>query len=339
MFDQDRVEVRFGLEAVRRAVELARRVQDEMVGTALAKSDKSPVTVADFAVQALVGGLLAEAFPGDLLVAEEASGTLQAPENADTLAQVTRFVRGLRPGVDAATVCRWIDRGADGDARRPPAAGRFWTLDPIDGTKGFLRGDQYAVALALLDQGEVQVGILGCPNLNADVQPDIAGAGCVVVAVRGQGTWIAPAVNARGYRRLHVSTRSQPHEARVLRSFEAAHTNTDELSNVVQALGVRAAPVLMDSQAKYAVLAAGHGDLLFRLLSAARPDYREQIWDQAAGSLVVQEAGGCITDLAGKALDFTTGRTLANNRGVLASNGKLHAAALAALKSPTADSP
>jgi len=88
----------------------------------------------------------------------------------------------------------------------------------------------------------------------------------------------------------------------------------------------------MDSQAKYAVLAAGQGDLYFRLLSSGKSDYREKIWDQAAGSLIVEEAGGRVTDLDGKPLDFSKGRTLAANRGLVASNGHLHNAALAAIK-------
>jgi 3'(2'), 5'-bisphosphate nucleotidase len=90
--------------------------------------------------------------------------------------------------------------------------------------------------------------------------------------------------------------------------------------------------VLMDSQAKDAVLAAGKGDLLLRLLSPSQPNYREKIWDQAAGSLVLEEAGGLITDLDGKPLNFTTGRSLRDNRGILASNRLLHAAALSALR-------
>jgi 3'(2'), 5'-bisphosphate nucleotidase len=88
----------------------------------------------------------------------------------------------------------------------------------------------------------------------------------------------------------------------------------------------------MDSQAKYAVLAAGAGDLLLRLLSPKQPNYREKIWDQAAGSLVVEEAGGRISDLDGHPLDFTTGRSLSHNRGVVASNGYLHEVALHALQ-------
>jgi 3'(2'), 5'-bisphosphate nucleotidase len=80
----------------------------------------------------------------------------------------------------------------------------------------------------------------------------------------------------------------------------------------------------MDSQAKYAVLAAGGGEVILRLLSPKRPDYREKIWDQAAGSIILEEAGGRLTDLSGKPLDFTQGRLLTSNRGVLATNGSLH---------------
>ena len=90
--------------------------------------------------------------------------------------------------------------------------------------------------------------------------------------------------------------------------------------------------MLMDSQAKYALLAAGAGEAVLRLLSKDRPNYRERIWDQAAGSLVVEEAGGKITQLDGKQLDFRHGRTLAQNRGVVASNGYLHDTILQAVK-------
>jgi 3'(2'), 5'-bisphosphate nucleotidase len=88
----------------------------------------------------------------------------------------------------------------------------------------------------------------------------------------------------------------------------------------------------MDSQAKYSVLAAGKGDVILRLLSPDKLDYREKIWDHAAGSIIVEEAGGLVTDLAGNPLDFCTGYTLEHNRGLLATNGRLHAAFLQALK-------
>jgi 3'(2'), 5'-bisphosphate nucleotidase len=101
---------------------------------------------------------------------------------------------------------------------------------------------------------------------------------------------------------------------------------------LAETLDLGGRPIRLDSMAKYLLLASGQGDLLFRLISPHSRGYREKIWDQAAGSLLVEEAGGRISDLDGVPLDFTTGRLLENNRGVLASNGRLHQAALEALK-------
>jgi 3'(2'), 5'-bisphosphate nucleotidase len=326
MLDLKQPEVRFALESVRQASLLVRQVQAELVPPALTKEDRSPVTIADFASQALVARLMADDFPDDPLVAEEDSNALRAPGSGANLELVTSYVARTSGPASPDQVCAWIDRGC------AEQSDRFWTLDPIDGTKGFLRGDQYAVALALVENGAVQIGVLGCPNLVDGQTPNLDGAGSLVIAVRGLGTWTTSLSAPGDFIPLHVSARSQPSEARLLRSFETGHTNVDQIDFFVEAAGIRAAPLLMDSQAKYAVLAAGRGDLLLRLLSASKPGYREKIWDQAAGSLVLEEAGGCITDLDGKRLDFTTGRTLAHNRGVLASNGTLHAPALDALK-------
>lgn len=330
MLDTSRPEIRFALDAVARACALARRVQAEMAAPALIKDDKSPVTVADFSVQALIGFLLEKAFPDDPLVGEEDAAALRAPEAGGTLTQVTKLTRQFVDQATPDSVCAGIDRGGGEPARR------FWTLDPIDGTKGFLRGGQYAVALALIEDGEVTLGALGCPNLADAQRCDVGGAGSLVIAARGHGAWAAPLDDPGQLHLLQVSERSDTAQARVLRSFEAGHTDADRIETVAQALGVQAEPVLMDSQAKYAVLAAGAGDLLFRLLSPKQPDYRENIWDQAAGAIVVEEAGGRITDLHGARLDFSCGRTLARNRGVVASNGHLHGAALAALKNANA---
>lgn len=318
-------ESKFAIAAVREACAVIRAVQQGLVTAALTKSDKSPVTVADYAAQAVVARRFATERPDDVLVGEEDAGDLRAEQSRATLDNVTRFVGTCAPGATAEQVCAWIDRG-----RANPTA-RFWTLDPVDGTKGFLRGEQYAVALGLIENGRVKLGVLGCPNLRADGTPDIGGAGAVIAAERGRGTWASSLADER-WTRLQVSARSVPKEARLLRSVEAGHTNVDEMGELVTALGGTAEPVLMDSQAKYAVLAAGCGELLFRLLSPSKPDYRERIWDQAAGSIVVEEAGGTVTDLDGKTLDFSRGRTLAANRGVVASNGVLHDAALAALR-------
>lgn len=326
----DTAEARFAIAAVREAATLTRRVQAEMVTDALTKGDKSPVTVGDFAAQAIVGKRLAEASSADgfcgVLVGEESAADLRTAEGAATLEQVTHFVRTLVPEATPEQVCDWIDTGA------ADAASSYWTLDPIDGTKGFLRGDQYAVALALVEDGQVKLGVLGCPELEAAENPARGGAGSLLVAQRGEGVFCQPLAGVTDWTRLNASPQADAAGTRMLRSVEKGHTNLDAIDHLATAMGVSADPVGMDSQAKYAVLAAGGGEMLVRLLSTDRPDYREKVWDQAAGSIVVEEAGGRVTDLDGKPLDFSKGRTLAENRGVVATNGHLHEAALAALK-------
>lgn len=326
MIDPSNPMVQTALHAVRQAATLMRLIQRETVVSSLSKADKSPVTVADFASQAVIGRILSQTFPDIPLVAEETSTALREPDGQKTLAQVEEYVGKVVPEVTLDSVCDWIDFGG------AETGEQFWVLDPIDGTKGFLRGDQYAVALALVKDGLPQVGVLGCPNLREASRPDVQGPGSIVLAVRGQGTWwTSMAEEENQWKQLRVSSRSDPAQARLMRSFEAGHTNVDKIDALADWLGVKVDPIRMDSQAKYAVLAAGGGEVIIRLLSPDRPDYREKIWDQAAGAIILEEAGGRITDLTGKPLDFSQGRTLENNRGVLATNGLLHQAVIEGL--------
>lgn len=316
------------MAAAREAGLLTRRVQAEMVTDALTKGDKSPVTVGDFAAQAVVGKRLSEAdLACSVLVGEESAADLRTADGAATLEQVTHFVRTLVSDATPDQVCDWIDIGA------ADAGDAYWTLDPIDGTKGFLRGDQYAVALALVENGEVKLGVLGCPELEEAQTPARGGAGSLLLAARGKGAFCQSLETESGdWAPLKASPQTDATATRMLRSVEKGHTNLGAIDHLATAMGVTADPVGMDSQAKYAVLAAGGGEMLVRLLSADRLDYREKVWDQAAGSIVVEEAGGRVTDLDGKPLDFGHGRTLATNRGVIATNGPLHDAVLAALR-------
>ena len=89
----------------------------------------------------------------------------------------------------------------------------------------------------------------------------------------------------------------------------------------------------MDSQAKHVTIAAGVSDLLMRFPPDA--NFHDSVWDHAAGALLIEEAGGRVTDLVGRPLDFTTGRRLLHNEGILASNGRLHTAALDAIQRAT----
>jgi len=320
----DTLDVRFAIRAVSQSAILAKAVQSEMIVPALTKQDRSPVTVADFVVQAAIGGLLEAHLPQDTLVAEEDVDALQEKDGRAVLDAVVKFVAKVHAQAQPASVCAWIQRGAG------QPGGRFWVLDPVDGTKGFLRGGQYAVALALVVDGQVQIGVLGCPNLSSTHTNE---GGSLIVAVHGCGTWRRPLEDDTGeFQRLRVSDCQNTREIRLLRSFESGHTDVSQIDQFSKMLKIKADPVRMDSQAKYGLLAAGEGDLLLRLLSPGMLDYKEKIWDQAAGAIVVEEAGGYISDLDGRPLDFSQGRTLKENRGVVASNGHLHKAALEALE-------
>jgi 3'(2'), 5'-bisphosphate nucleotidase len=330
MFNAYKSEAEFAILAVDTAARLCRRIQAEMVTDALSKADRSPVTVADFASQAVISRMFQDSFPQAVLVGEEDSAALRKTGTAETLSAVTSFVTSLRSDATQDLVCSWIDFGAQQPAQQ------FWTLDPIDGTKGFLRGDQYVVALALIEDGRVVVGALGCPNLDGDLNLDVGGPGSVVIAVRGQGAY-ARSTEGKSYKRLQVSPVDDPAQARILRSYESGHTDQDKMAELANNLGVQQPPVRLDSQAKYAMLAAGYGELLFRLLSPKMPQYTEYIWDQAAGSLIVEEAGGTVSDLRGEPLDFGQGRRLDKNIGVLVSNERLHQAGLQALHAVGAD--
>lgn len=340
-------EQEIALRAVREAAGLCRTVQAGIAPDVLQKKDRSPVTVADFGSQALICRTLRAAFPDDPIIAEEDSAALRAPasapEGAALLAAVTEQVRRFHPEAGADTVCRWIDHGNAGAYSE-----RFWTLDPIDGTKGFLRGEQYAIALALIIDGEIAVAALACPNLGTAVTE--AAGGLVFTAVRGHGAMCLPlsppglaspltstsnpgpgfAETQASPAPVRVSDRVEPALARICESVESGHTAHDDSAEVAGHLGIDTAPVRLDSQAKYAVVARGEADIYLRL--PTRPGYVEKIWDHAAGVLVVTEAGGRATDIHGKPLDFRHGRGLEQNRGVIVTNGHMHDRVLEALR-------
>ncbi len=317
-------EIDFARSVVAEASILTRRVQDRVVeaGDAHAKGDRSPVTMADLAVQAVVATRLAEHFPGDGLVAEEDSAPL---DDSPTLAgKVLTLARRALPGLTLDELADAIDRGDHTGG----ADGRHWVLDPVDGTKGFLRSEQYAIALALVESGDVVVGVLGCPNL-PDPGDRGNGSGWIFHAARGTGAWAVPIAGGDSVS-ISVDRIDDPARAVVCESVEAAHAAHSVQAGIAHRLGVAAEPYRIDSQCKYAVLARGEASIYLRL--PRDEAYREKVWDHAAGAIVITEAGGRVTDLDGHPLDFSKGRRLTTGRGIVATNGLLHEQVLEACR-------
>jgi HAL2 family 3'(2'),5'-bisphosphate nucleotidase len=298
------------LQAVTAASIICKEIQSQLVSEdSITKKDKSPVTIADYASQALICSILHDQFPEIPVVGEEDAGSLQNPENKILLRKIKPFLNNW----DEQQIIEAINLG-NGEP-----ADLFWTLDPIDGTKGFLRGEQYAVALALIEKGEIILGVLGCPNLDFDKK----NPGTLLYATRGNGA-IACSFSMDKSKSLTVSKLKNDEKIRFLESVERGHANHNGQAKIIDAFGERKASIRVDSQVKYAVLAMGKAEVYLRLPKPDMPDYREKIWDHAAGVIIVEEAGGIVTDISGAELDFGQGKKLNNNRGIIGTNGQFH---------------
>ncbi len=337
-------EIDIALLAVQRATLLTQKVFHNNAKGTLSKDDRSPVTIGDFGAQALIIAALRHNFPDDEIVGEEEASSLR--DNPSLAEQIFALVRESKlddssaenrlggPIKDLDAMLAAIDAGKSSGG----AKGRIWALDPVDGTKGFLRGGQYAVCLALMVDGDVKVGVLGCPNLPVDdaapISADVGGEGKGVLfaAVQGQGATSRPLTEGAlaSAKTISMQEVGDITQATFCESVEAAHSSHGDQAAIATRLGITQESVRMDSQAKYGSIARGAGDLYLRL--PVRKDYEEKIWDHAAGDLIVREAGGEVTDAEGKRLDFSIGRTLKANKGVVAAPRGVHGKVLEVVK-------
>ncbi|MCE9620646.1 MAG: hypothetical protein K8R92_12165 [Planctomycetes bacterium] len=290
---------------------------------AIQKSDSSPVTLADFAGQCAITESLVRRLGSAIRIAgEESADETGAAGEEETLHGVTEVLNR------ADTKMQWtiervrstlaMSRDAGG------AVGSLWTIDPIDGTKGYLRGGQFAIAVGLLVDGAPFAGAIGCPRLGlssaaADSQ------GTLAFAIRGRGAWQVPLKGAAAPTQMRARSWSPGGAIRLAESVEAAHSAHDRALAMISPAGsVTCLP--MDSQAKYVLLARGDADCFVRL--SPKPDYGEKIWDHAAGVVIAQEAGCAASDASGAPLDFRRGRSMHPGAGVFCAHPALHSAVL-----------
>lgn len=346
-------------------------------GRRVIKADNSPVTIADFAAQAVVNRTLAEALgPATFgMMGEESGSHFDRPGGEAELAACAAALRdsGVWPEADAAAVRAAVDLGAaesgavrdgmlasaGGGGRSAGGAGLLFTLDPIDGTKGFLKGRQYAVCLAqlaaapALGPGLQPVGaVLVCPNLpgvreHEASDAELAGLEAVTFGrgVSGDdeqdaGTvmWTAGETLGAGVmdgerllsQRAGAFGAGDGRAVRLAEGVEPGHSNLSKFGVLLAALGGGAGgggpgvkpSVRIDSQCKYAVVARGWADAYVRF--PHRPPGNENIWDHASGVAMLRGVGCTVTDLDGRELDFS-GPKMTRNRGILGAPPALHA--------------
>ncbi len=340
------------LRALHAAAGLCVALREDWARQPLQKADQSPVTLADLGGQAVLGRLLTAALPAIPLVAEEDEAGLAGPAGealAAALAPALARQLGLLRPPEAAELRAWIGRG---QAEPPGDGAAWWAADPIDGTKGYVGGGQYALALALLRGGRPVLGLLACPALGPEALlgrsplpegPDWSptAAGSLLLGLAGQGAWLAPLPAAGGgggeplrWQPLRADTAPRPEGRPWCESLASSHSDQSLAARVAGRLGLLDPPLRLDSQVKYGLLAAGRAVACLRI---PRSDYVEKVWDHAAGACILEAAGGRVTDLAGRPLDFTRGRGLAANRGLLLSSGPWHESLVAAYAAEAGD--
>ncbi|KAF5104448.1 hypothetical protein DV451_000683 [Geotrichum candidum] len=326
--------------AVKRASRLAKLVADSHDINSITKPDQSPVTIADFGAQAVIISALKHVFPNDKVVGEEDADDLRKdPKLRETVWNLIKEATSHDTFSNDIGVIETPEEMMDaidwGNYTGGPK-GRMWALDPIDGTKGFLRKGQYAVCLALAVDSEVVVGAIGCPNLPIDYKSKSENpeTGVLFTAIANEGAFQTPLfIDGRRSTKIEFNSINSAAEATFCESVEAGHSSHDTQAKIAKALGITKPSVRMDSQAKYCSIARGDGDIYLRLPVSAT--YEEKIWDHAAGNVLIHEAGGVVTDMFGNKLDFGVGRTLKNNKGVVAAAKNIHPEVLAAVKAAT----
>ncbi|MGQ0585921.1 MAG: inositol monophosphatase family protein [Gammaproteobacteria bacterium] len=221
------------------------------------KADASPVTDVDIAAEAVIKKILRRKFHGHGFHGEESG-----------------FDRGA---------------GASNTANE-----YVWLVDPIDGTKSFVRGyPMFSVQIALMRRGELVLGVSHAPCW---------GKGETLHAVKGAGAW-------RGTERLRVSDVSR---------IDQATLSTGNLATLADSPGWERLGELVPKLNRV----RGYGDFLhYHYLAAGKIEAVVEsdvnILDIAALAVIVREAGGTFTDLSGAPVGPGT-------RSVLATNGNLH---------------
>lgn len=357
------LEIIFG--ALQAAAKLSQHIIHSTDKGVVSKPDLSPVTVADFAIQALLATTVKAAFPDDTIVGEENASQLRADLYLlEHVYELLRWVAGdgeadatpdgrthLPEGTTVPSsreqMCNLIDECG---TSLPSKVGRTWVFDPIDGTKTYVRGELYAINVALLEDGKQVLGIVGCPNMSMDAKApltnsDIHTSGCIVFAARGYGAYIRPLPDSNTannganngakngssgeIRRLPPihSTDSKNLTLADVRFVTCATIVDSALKGINELVAERVgAPYpgcdLLPWVLRWTGLAMGLGNTTVWVYNSKKR--WGKIWDHAGAMLLFEETGGRITDIHGKDIDLLAGRKMTANCGFVGAPAAIH---------------
>lgn len=310
----------------------------------------------------MIISVLHHAFPGDVFIAEESGEMLrgESEEIKGLRERVWELVGGVTglmgkvgesngdmESVDVklpATIEEMIDiidlGQIGGRPNTTASTGRTWILDPIDGTKTYIRGQQYVVCLCLVEHGEQQVAVFGCPNLSIEERDDDERVRIEerLVDLRGDGGWIVSCTKGEGVTLARMET---PWEGRGLgevvrwngaireggEKVDGIMDNDKESSPVcIRFTDSAASPHISkplhqkifdhfsptpnslpttpldiwSMQLKYVLLTLRASGADAMIRTPPNAGYHASVWDHAGGQLLLRESGGVLTDAEGK---------------------------------------
>ncbi len=201
----------------------------------------------------------------------DGSPVTEADERAQRV--ICAGLEQLAPGVPVVA-----EEGHDPD-RSPAPEGRFWLVDPLDGTKEFLsRNGEFTVNIALIEDRKPVLGVVLAPALGR------------LFAAEGETAIVE---DEKGRRR--IAAREVPDAGATLISSRS-HGDPEALARFTQGRTITAS-LSAGSSLKFCLVAAGEADLYPRL-------GRTMEWDTAAGDAILRAAGGRVTDLDGRPLEY-----------------------------------
>ncbi|KAI1433599.1 carbohydrate phosphatase [Xylaria sp. CBS 124048] len=334
-------ELGIAIRAVQSAAKLSQRVLKSDDKGTVEKDDLSPVTVADFAIQALLTATIHDAFPDDEFVGEESAAELR--ENPALLGRVWGLLLELRDDEAKSScklptspehMCEMIDKCGNGQPGGPNSR-RVWVFDPIDGTKTFVLREAYAINVALLEGGRQVLSVVGCPTLpvnatapihNRTVDP--TGRGSIVFAIRGHGTYVRPLVETPGEARVRkiepLPASVAPADLRAVSCYHMLDSGVDDAHEAVMArLGITTKGCdFLAWVLRWVTLGLGLANITVWIYK--KRERCGKIWDHAGAMLLFEELGGKITDIDGKDINLDAGRLMVENHGFIAAPRDIH---------------
>ena len=267
------------------------------------KKDHSPVTLADYAAQTFINYYLKKEFPSDQLFAEERIEDLSDSQEGlirkcfkDLNIPIKKFESNLN--------------------YRGKPSNRQWTIDPIDGTKGFVANLSYSIGIGFLVNSEPTVSAIGAPNYD---ERGLA----VFRAEQGEGSQASYA--GKAFIPITTSSQSNLKNSRVCISL---HNASKATLDFLDKIGIKEENrCAMDGMGKFCMVADATADFYIHLNRNVMHS-----WDFCPGDLLIREAKGNSSDIDGKRLKFKDNICIITAPGYLFSNKKLPKAILPLFK-------